>query len=170
MRSGPDVFADALVPSGRTRPRNALVPGTLLLPECPLSPERSDSRRLRRPALKSPPIHIDRSQASAVSLPPVAAGASSLANLGSCAVIFPNGSQKPHDARSSAGTRHCAACCAGPMTNDDDTDAAAMVIVLRNRRVNRTSRLVTSPCAAGISAISRSAARCARLHPVHREP
>ena len=37
----------------------------------------------------------------------------------------------------------CAACCAGPMTNDDDADVAAMVIVLRNRRVNRISRLVT---------------------------
>jgi hypothetical protein len=58
----------------------------------------------------------------------------------------------------------------GVLRGDDDIDVAAMVIVLRNRRVNRTSRLVISPGAAGISAISRSAARCARLHPVHREP
>ena len=170
MRSGPDVFADALVPSGRTCPRNALVPGTLLLPECPLSPERSDSRRLRRPALKSPPIHRSFAGfggfASACCRRRVIAREFGFLR----AVIFPNGSQKPHDARSSAGTRHCAACCAGPMTNDDDTDAAAMVIVLRNRRVNRTSRLVTSPCAAGISSIRRLTARCARLHPVHREP
>jgi hypothetical protein len=57
-----------------------------------------------------------------------------------------------------------------PVTNDDDADLAAMVIVLRNLRVNQTSRLATSPCAAGIFAIPRSAARRACLHPVHREP
>jgi hypothetical protein len=50
---------------------------------------------------------------------------------------------------------------ARPVTHNDDTGLAAMVIVLRNRRVNRISRLVTSPCAAGISAIPCSAARCA---------
>jgi len=59
---------------------------------------------------------------------------------------------------------------ARPVTNGDNTGLAAMVIVLRNRRVNRTSRLVTSACAAGISAISRLAPQGARLHPVHREP
>jgi len=59
---------------------------------------------------------------------------------------------------------------ARPVTNGDNTGLAAMVIVLRNRRVNRTSRLATSPCAAGISAISRSTPQGARLHPVHREP
>jgi hypothetical protein len=69
------------------------------------------------------------------------------------------------------GRSNCAtAVAAGPVTNDDDADLAAMVIVLRNRKVNRISRLVTSPCAAGISAISHSTAQGARLHPVHREP
>jgi hypothetical protein len=54
----------------------------------------------------------------------------------------------------------------------DDCGAglAAMVIVVPNRTVNRISRLVTSRCAAGVFAIPGSTARCARLHPIHREP
>jgi hypothetical protein len=43
MKSGPDVFADALVPSGRICP-----------PERLLSQQRSDSRRKKRPAQKHP--------------------------------------------------------------------------------------------------------------------
>jgi len=87
MKSGPDVFADALVPGKLSFPERPVpgtsVPGTIPFPECPPSPERSDRPRIRRPALKSSPLHIDRLQASVVSLPLVAAGASSRANSAS---------------------------------------------------------------------------------------
>jgi len=82
MKSGPDVFADALVPGKLSFPERP-VPGTIPFPECPPSPERSDRPRIRRPALKFSPLHIDRLQASVVSLPLVAAGASSRANSAS---------------------------------------------------------------------------------------
>ena len=159
MKSGPDVFADALVP------RNAR-----LLSERPRSPERSDSPRIRRAALKSPPLQIDRSQASAGLLPPVAPR-----RVIACEFGFRHAANFRTVAEAArfqiiCWNRHCTACCAGPVTREDGIDVAAMVIVLRNRRVNRTSRLATSPSAAGTSAISRSTARCARLHPVHREP
>jgi hypothetical protein len=45
-----------------------------------------------------------------------------------------------------------------------------MVIVPPTGRVNRTSPIAISRCAAGTSAIPCSAAPCARLHPVYREP
>jgi hypothetical protein len=54
--------------------------------------------------------------------------------------------------------------------DDGDTGLAAMVIVVPNRTVNRTSRLVICRCAAGIFAISCAAAQSSHLHPVHREP
>ena len=100
MKSGPDVFADALVP------RDAFVPRNVPFPECPLSLERSDSPRIRRPALQSSPTHIDCSQASVVSLPPVVPGASSPANSVSGTPRSPEWSQKLCVSRSSAGTRH----------------------------------------------------------------
>jgi hypothetical protein len=157
-------------------PGTLLFPGTLPFPERPrsperpLSPERSDSPRIRRPALKSSPVHIDRSQPLGVSLRPL------LQARHRSRVRYPARGELPNGRRSCARPDHLlepamarrvAAC---PVTNDDDTDLAAMVIVLPNRRVNQTSRLATSPCAAGIFAIPCFTARCARLHPVHREP
>jgi hypothetical protein len=66
MKSGPDVFADALVP------RNAFVLWDVffperLFPEPPPLPDRSDSPRIK--ACGAEIFPIDRSQASAVSLP-----------------------------------------------------------------------------------------------------
>jgi len=67
---------------------------------------------------------MDRSQGPVAWLPPVARGASSLANLGSgrprCCRMVAEATRCPIVCWNPA----CAACCAGPMTNDDDADVA----------------------------------------------
>jgi hypothetical protein len=52
---------------------------------------------------------------------------------------------------------------------DDHPDVRAMVIVVRNRKVNRTLQSRAKACAAGTSEILPATARLARLHPVHRD-
>lgn len=74
------------------------------------------------------------------------------------------------DLGSVCGICSCAPCRSGAVLNGTDARLAAMVIVPRNRKVNRTSRFPTSPCATRTFAILRMPAALARLHPVHREP
>jgi len=146
MKSGPDVFADALVPSGRIRPRNARFCWSAPIADAKVSGAEIFPNSYR--SFVGP----------VASLPLVATGASSLAEFGfRRAVIRPNGrrSRMMPDHLLEPGMMRRVA---GPTASNDDAELAAMVIVLRNRRVNRISRLVTSPCAAGISAISRAAA------------
>ena len=169
MKSGPDVFADALVPGKLSFPERP-VPGTIPFPECSPSPE------LRSPAHQASGSEIF--PASYRSFAGVGCFASACCcrrviarEFGIRLAVNPRMVERscatPGHLLEPVITRRVTAC---PVTNSGDPDLAAMVIVLRNRRVNRISRLVTSPCAAGISAIPRSTARCARLHPVHREP
>ena len=158
MKSGPDVFADALVP-----------PGTSRSLERPPSPERSDSPRNRRAALNLLQFILIVRRRRLVRFGPLPQARHR------SRIRVPARRELPTVAEAArfqiiCWNRHCTACCAGPVTGEDGIDVAAMVIVLRNRRVNRISRLLTSPCAAGIFAILRSTARCVRLHPVHREP
>ena len=148
LKSGPDVFADALVPRNVPVPRNVS-----------RSPERFAFRlpRLRCRAFRSFQI---------LYMPvPIARGPwPGCRRSRSCprpvAARFANPSL---ELLQSTGSSVCA---------DDDareTRDVAMVIVVRNGRVNRTSRLLTCCCGTGTSAIPHRSAREARLHPVHRD-
>jgi hypothetical protein len=144
LKSGPDVFADALVP------RNV---------------SRSDCRATGAPALRSfqilympvPTAHGPRAQSRA---------RPGCRRSRSCATTR-RLRRAPADsiAGTFANTRYC-------VCTDDDARQmrdVAMVIVVRNGRVNRTSRILVCCCGTAISAIPRRRAQSPRLHPVHRD-
>ena len=136
-KSGPDVFADALVP------RNA---------------SRSDCRA-------SGARHFDLSKSFRCLSRPPAACTPGCRRSRLCAT--------PCCLRCARRFR-CGNFCDSSSSVCADDDArgmrdAAMVIVLRNGRVNRSSRIVTCCCGAATSAISCLPPCSLRLHPVHRD-
>lgn len=136
LKSGPDVFADALVPRNVCR-SDCRASGARHLDLSKSFTCRSDRSRLA-------PAVADRDHAarriSYAARPPIPVG--TFANAG-CSACADNDARKMRD--------------------------VAMVIVVRNARVNRTSRILTSCCSTATSAILRRRERSPRLHPVHRD-
>jgi hypothetical protein len=156
LKSGPDVFADALVPRNASRsPERPVFPGTpcgsfaaLPAPGTSIFPN---------PLHAGPTAHGPRAQLRA----------------------------RPGSGRSRACTaahwlrRALRRFISGTFANTSSSACAdhharemrdvAMVIVVRNGRVNRSSRILTCCGGTATSVIPHRRARRARLHPVHRD-
>ena len=154
LKSGPDVFADALVPSGRIRPRNVGLGWSVPTASAP---------GVRR---QFPPL-ITYGSWTPITSVPSAVRLVSLSIAGH-ADLYESKGLPPVD-RLPEIVRACH-IAPGAATHRNDAGISAMVIVPRNRKVNRTSRFPTSPCAPSTFAILRMPAALGRLHPVHREP
>jgi hypothetical protein len=137
LKSGPDVFADALVPRNGSR-----------------SPERLALRWpcLRRPALRSFQIVY-----RPVPTPTACTGLWQIAVMRHRASV--SRARRQSTIGTLANTRSFVCADDGACEARD----VAMVIVVRNGRVNRTSRILTSCCGIAIFAIS-SLPRGARVY------
>jgi hypothetical protein len=143
LKSGPDVFADALVPRNASRS-----------PERPRSACRAsgDRRSILPDALHACPdrLRLPRAVADFALAPPRIGYPAQLSPIPSAELL-----QSSPSVCAADGAR--------------ETRHVAMVIVVRNGRVNRSSRIPICPCSTGISAISCSPVPRSRLHPVHRD-